>query len=673
MRFRSWLGLSLLFLPLLAPPAGAAPSSDGRFYARWTGEVRFPIGEEFLQRSHWDFRPSGTPEALPAVQIVSAGDPGAAGEVLEAEPLGSGTVAVPPGEFPAILRRERVRTDQGIAIQYRWIASGNVTLALVRGPVGTAGPGFESASLVERLEAGTPEAGLRVYRDRFITPDTFDTLVYAIDVSPSQDPAVTVPLSGLTTQGYSTGAAMATATTWDFTPAASLPHAVIAQTDVPVSAAETCNFDECGYIFAGTDYISRQDNLTSGAKTTAAFDISPAGDRIYLRAGSQYEGTNSENRFCYDGATDRGEVPQYVFPNLDGARYYMQLGDPAWTGTTFTCDLNLFNTNCGADEPLKPRENRVNACQDHTGRFNFLLTSEGTAKLPSGHWADVLVMRQVADFCVYFASSSCGNLAIVLQRVRQPVILFLSPTAGSVVQVNGPLLASDFNTWTGVNESLIQVALLPPLSIQLTGATDTTVSLSWDPGNQMGYVDRAKVYWDTDSGGATAYAFNSDTHPGQVTFGTNSATISGLTAGQAYFITVTLLDSFTEPGSNPPLTLEYESFLFPKTFGGNGATYPVEIQAATAAPGCTPTGEVQNLRIDHAAGGQQIFTWDPLADPCVDHYVLLGAASPSIEANFTTVTQTAGTSFTGNPASKYYIVAAEGVSGQRGPLGHYGQ
>jgi len=677
MRILPRLALMILLI-LMAASATMASEQVEKVYARWMGEVRFPVSEELLGRGSWDFRPNATPEALARPDRLSAGDPGSEGIVLEAEPLGSGSITVPAGEFQGVLRRERVQTGSGIAVQYRWVGPGNVTLALVRGPVGDERRTFTTASLVERLEAGTLAVGVRVYRDQFVTPTTFDRVTYGLDVSPSQDPNTVVPLSGMTTQGYATGSALATATTWDFTPSASLlGTAVIAQTDVPVSAGESCNSAQCGFSFAGTDFIARQDNLTSGAKTVAAFDINPTGDIVYLRAGAQYEGTNNENRFCYDGLLDRGEVPQYKFQNPDGARFFMQLGDPGWQGTTWSCDINLFNTNCGVAEPFpKPASLKVSPCSTYTGRFNFDITSEGTLKLPSGHYVDVLVMRQVADFCAFLASSSCG---FDVQRVRQPVVIFMSPTAGTVVQVNGPLNASDFNTWTGVNESVVQFGLLPPLSISVNGMTDTTVSISWDPGNQLGFVDRAKVYWDTDSGSATPYAFNSDTQTGQVTFGANSATITGLTPGQTYYFTVTLLDSFTEPGSSPVLTLEYESFLFPQGFTGNGIAYPAQVQAATTSPGCTPMAEVQNLHVDYGPGTDLAFSWDALVDPCLDHYVLLEGPTPSSAGAFTTLAQPAVPSFTGptsvipSKTGTYYLVYAAGASGQHGPLGHYGQ
>ena len=45
--------------------------------------------------------------------------------------------------------------------------------------------------------------------------------------------------------------------------------------------------------------------------------------------------------------------------------------------------------------------------------------------------------------------------------------------------------------------------LFPPRSITSTGATDTTISISWDPGTVTHHIDGYKVYWDTDSGAST--------------------------------------------------------------------------------------------------------------------------------------------------------------------------
>jgi hypothetical protein len=245
-----------------------------------------------------------------------------------------------------------------------------------------------------------------------------------------------------------------------------------------------------------------------------------------------------------------------------------------------------------------------------------------------------------------------------------------------MAQINGPESASSVTGWTDVSETVIRFGLLPPLDIEVTGQTSDSVTLSWDPGSQPGIIHGVKVYWDTDSGSSSAYAFNSDTHFDQVTFGAGtpptSATIDGLTAGQTYHFTVTFENSFTQPGST--IAMDYESKLFPDTLSGNGFTYPQEVTGTPTLPGCTPGAEVANLALAHAGGADTTFSWDTLADACVDHYVLLGSDDPSAGAGgFVEVASGPSTSFTGNPPYRYYLVVAEGAGGQRGPLGHFGQ
>ncbi len=499
----------------------------------------------------------------------------------------------------------------------------------------------------------------------------------------------------------------------------------------------TCNAARCGYSLPGNDYLSRQENLNAGtcegpnpddsngvscilggascaAGTCLPNTITAAqerqdtcfggshegtacptgtectgggvcGETIWLRGGAQNEGSSSqalrtgESRFCYDGQLDansllRGQVAQWQFRHPDGVRRYMELGD-SWQGTPFDCTINLFNQFCGVPVGgLTPAE--VKTLGDG---FTTEILTEGSVKLPSGHWFDALVARQKADFEVYLPNSSCSFFAV--QTVLQPVVLFVVPNLGSVVQINGPVEAINDTSWSTINETRVRFGLFPPLSTQVDSVGSDSVTISWNPGNQFGFIDRAKIHWDTDSGSVSTYAGNSDTHPGQVSFGAGSpptsATISGLTPGQTYFFTVTLLDTFTEHDGFP--TVEYESLLFPRTASGTDDlgtlfTYPQEVSGTPVNPGCTPTTEVANLAVAQA-GGTCDLTWDAVVgDPCFDHYVLLGANDPSAAGNFSIVSNT-GTStlFNGNPAFGYFLVVAEGAGGQRGPLGHYGQ
>jgi hypothetical protein len=718
--------------------------------------ARLRVDAAFLGATVWDLDLPLAGEARPD-EVVP--EPGPAGRLRSFEILGRGRVRVPPGEFPADLRREEVLLAGGrTAWQYRWVAPGGTTLALVRGPAG-GGPEFDDPSLLVLLEEGAAVAGMRVYADEIgggLVPTDCDLgpgaclvgdgLNFAHDASPNPDPGVTIPLSSLTTQGYSTGGGFTNPPTavWDFAPVPSLANNVVAETDVPINADETCNAARCGYTLSTNDFMSRQDNLDNAAcagggnpgaacdplnpvactggglcdavTTNAVFDKSflcAGGDTpgalcdpqaplpcpgagaycaptFLLRAGTQQEGTNRENRFCYDGMPDdrglnRGQVAQWLFPNPDAARSFMQVGD-SWESTVFNCVLNLFNLNCGASIPLIPGSLRTAPLSDGTeGRFSTDVLNEGSVKLPSGHWIDVLVLQQMANFRAFSSGSSC---TFALQTIRQPVVLFLAPGEGVVAQVNGPLNASSPTGWTGVNETVIRHALLPPLAIQVDGVTDDSVSISWTPGSQFGAIERVKIYWDTDSGASSDYAFNSDDQAGQAAFDPPgpdgfplAATITGLAPGTTHYLTVTFLRSYTEPDATP-FTVEYESRRFPTvirgTIGGPGGTpvtYPVEVAAMTTSPGCTPTTEVTDLMLSHAPAGEVTFDWaGVVGDPCLDHYVLLGAGDPSAAAGFTPVASTGlATTFTGNPPSTYYLVVAEGAGSQRGPLGHFGQ
>ena len=116
----------------------------------------------------------------------------------------------------------------------------------------------------------------------------------------------------------------------------------------------------------------------------------------------------------------------------------------------------------------------------------------------------------------------------------------------------------------------------------------------------------------------------------------------------------------------------YESLLYPRQVTGDPSfVYPIEVQATT--PGaCTPTTQVTGLRVSKSGGSCQI-CWDPVTDPCLVGYRVLGASSPTSAAGFTTVADTGlETCWTGSPSQSYFLVVARGTGGT-GPWGHYGQ
>src|SRR6185436_11516720 len=118
----------------------------------------------------------------------------------------------------------------------------------------------------------------------------------------------------------------------------------------------------------------------------------------------------------------------------------------------------------------------------------------GVVTTPSGHTFNALLARTVADFCVYL-TNSCGSC---LSPVRTVVYLWQAPQVGTVIRVNSVQNAADLTSFTVVDETNIKFGLFPPRTIQVTGTTDTTVSLSWDPGLDTHRINDYKLYWDVD-------------------------------------------------------------------------------------------------------------------------------------------------------------------------------
>ena len=167
---------------------------------------------------------------------------------------------------------------------------------------------------------------------------------------------------------------------------------------------------------------------------------------------------------------------------------------------------------------------------------------------------------------------------------------------------------------------------LPPLTItaDLPATTDTSVTINWDPGLVTDRIDSFKVYWDTDTGGSTAYGFDSDNNPGQVAFNGNEATISGLTAGTDHFITVTSVSTLTNPSSGVMTT--YESSLFPTQLSGDPSfVYPVEVMATTTGGVVCDPPATTGLTAGSLGGDGAQLCWEASAEACVtDHQVARG-------------------------------------------------
>ena len=145
-----------------------------------------------------------------------------------------------------------------------------------------------------------------------------------------------------------------------------------------------------------------------------------------------------------------------------------------------------------------------------------------------------------------------------------------------------------------LSEIDVKFGLFPPRSVTVGTVADTSVQLSWDPGSLPDAQDRIdgfRVYWDTDSGNASSYAFDSVANPGQVSFAGASATISSLSAGTTYFFTVTSVSTFSDQSASGSTT--YESLLFPGQIPAVPVDLPVEVSAMTSG-GAEPAGAVPN-------------------------------------------------------------------------------
>jgi fibronectin type III domain protein len=494
-------------------------------------------------------------------------------------------------------------------------------------------------------------------------------------------------VASLTPAGYATIGDLLAANSWDFS--SNTSGIERASSTVPLSETETCNASSCGYSFPGAE-LDREDrgdidpdpNHKSRINTVTQREDRGTDLTIWLRAGAQNEGKSGslgtgESRFCYvaDPNIPRTPAPLWRFVHQDAQGWYMQAGDPGWSGGPGTaCQQTLFNCVCGAgctgfSAALWASGNRT-GCTNHTGTQGGAPIKSGVVTLPSGHTFNALVVSNIADFCVYLASG-CSQF-VKADEVRTVNYLWQVPKVGTVVRLQSVQNTPDPNTFSTLAETDIKYGFFPPRSITVTGTTDTTLSLSWDPGLDTHRITSYRIYWDTDSGSSSSYAFNSTANPGQVAFAGTTATISGLTPGTTYYVTVTSLSDFTDPSSL--ITTTYESILYPTQISGDPSfVYPTEAQALTTGGACIPTAEVSNLTLDYAPAGEITFCWDPVSDPCLTGYRILGSSSPSSAGGFGTVTDTGlSTCWTGSVNDGFFLVVARGTGGT-GPWGAFGQ
>lgn len=644
---------------------------------------------------------------------------------IEVEAVGLGWVHLPSGPREVVLQRalvlrERAGTKGYVpdSVVHRWIDPRAGIVAEVSGPPTPDGRARARVTGVSLPQSAVASAATLKIHSNEIDEANFSSIAFGWDRDP--DGSTSVPVSSVTTPSYTRIGDLIAANSWDFS--VNTSGAELVATTTPVTAGETCNALRCGYPGTtgsglGAVKLERRDRTTGPLAPDKSNSVRQRQDRasdvvLWLRSGSQHEGkqgsfggSDGESRFCYltDDDNDstirtRSDLPEWLLANLDAGGYYMQAGD-SWqtkgacvggsnpgavcykpsdcTGggscsSVFNCEQDLFNLFCGSPKPLQPTilyaRGTGNGCVGHAGNQTFNVLKGGVVTLPSGHTFNSLLVRTIADFCVY-SNSACSSF-FKLQDVRTVVYLWQVPHIGTVARLQSAINAADENSFTTLDETDIKFGLFPPRTITATGSTGTTVSISWDPGLDTHRITGYKVYWDTDSGATTPYAFNSVSNPGQVSFAGTTATISGLTPGTIYYFTVTSRSTFTDPSTS--VTTSYESLLYPTQVSGDPSfVYPVEVQRATTGGSCIPTNEATGLTVTNSGGPIQI-CWNPVSDPCLIGYKVLGADSPVSDAGFSTVADVGLTTcFTGSTSKKFFLVGARGTGGT-GPWGAYG-
>lgn len=584
--------------------------------------------------------------------------------------VGIGWVHLPAGPHEVVLQRAIVEgegdsTAAGVAtLIHRWIDVRAGVVAEVSGPsAGDTPARLSLASAVVADSIVTGAADLKLYVGQY-DRGTFRDVLYGWDRGPG------VAISALTPQAYATIGDLIAANTWDFS--GNTSGVEVASTFTPVDSSETCNASRCGYTVTG-GVLERRDRAFGTPDLVKYNTVRQREDRanesiVWLRAGAQKEGKTGafgtgESRICFntESGTTRSSVPEWRFTRQDAGGFYLQAGD-SWFGGPLNCEQNFFNQTCGTPQLFDKIWGK--ACGTHTGKQTGEVLKGGVVTTPSGHTFNALLTRTTADYCVY-TDSFC---IIKVDEVRTVVYLWTAPYIGTIARIQSVQNAADLTSWTSAEETDFKFGLFPPRTLSVTGTTDSTVSLSWDPGLDTHRISRYRIYWDTDSGSASAYGFDSSSNPGQVTFNTaTSATISGLTPGTPYYFTITSVSDFTDPSSSVLTT--YESLLYPTQVSGDPSfVYPVEVQGTT---GCVPSQEATGLAVNRSGGGIQI-CWNPTSDPCNHGYSILGADSPTSASNFTEIgtTDSSTTCWSGNPTQRFFLVTVRGSLGN-GPWGHF--
>ena len=675
----------------------ALPLTGATTVAITEGNERLTVGSAMFagrDRSRWAL-PDRDPSQMKMGARVRLELDEVRGEESEAlaidlETIGVGWAHLPSGPREVVLQRALVSRTTGDTLVYRWVDPRAGVVAQVSGPTSASGREMlevREASVVEEVVLGA--ADLKIYSDE-LERGPYAELKYGWDRG-------STPVSTLV-PGLANACDLVNLNSWNFSGTTS--GAEVAYFQSPFNAAETCNAARCPAAGGALGHENR--NITGTLRKdnqTTERENRPSDVTIWLRGGTQNENVGGafgtgESGFCFNtvGSLVRKPVPLWRFSHNDndGNGYYLQAGD-SWEMQPLNqvgpsppdCQETFYTTKCGVPQFLTPNPLWAHACttsgQTHLGQTHHEVVKGGVVTLPSGHTLNALVIRNTTDFCIY-TTDSCGS---AVDRVRTIVYYWQVPYLGSVVLLRSPRIVNyaaaemtagattPCTNFTSFDYTNIAFGLFPPLSITAGTATDTSVQISWNPGNDVHRINGYKVYWDTDSGSSSSYAFNSSTHPGQVAFAGTSATISGLTPGTTYYFTVTSLSTYTDPASS--ITTNYESIVYPTSVSGDPSfAYPVEVQKTTTGGTCIPTAAVTGLTVDKAGANVHV-CWTATADACAVGYDVLGSSSPTSPAGFTVVGQVGLTTcWDGNPSQSYLLVRSRGTGGN-GPWGHYGQ
>ena len=615
--------------------------------------------------------------------------------------VGIGWVLLPDDPEEVVLQRVLVlrqrageRAMRPELLIHRWVSPREGVLATISGPASADGKTRLAVGSIEFSEkAAASAATTKLYADQ-IYRGAFVDLKYGFDKrGAATNP---IPVSSVVPDaGINNMCDLVNLNTWDFSGVTSGQET--ATTETLATLAETCNAPNCGYAGyppGGTlepVILERLDRNLTGTirkdnqivqRENRATDVT-----LWLRAGSQNENVSGgfgsgETRFCFTDQVGfpRYEVPIWRMPHNDAGGWYTQAGDTWSSDPATTCVQSFYNCQCGSCGGLL-QTLWSKACssggQNFSGTQNGKIVKGGVVKLPSGHTFNAVLLRNTTEFCTYSGSGCSFQLA----TVRTIVYIWQAPFVGSVALLRGPQ-RSDFTAaeisagaetpctnFTTIEFTDISYGLLPPVSITAGAATDTTVALSWNPGNDTHRINGYKIYWDTDPGASTAYAFNSVANSGQVAFAGATATISGLTPGTTYYFTVTSLSDYTDPSTS--VVTRYESIRYPTTASGDPSfSYPIEVTATTTGGSCIPTLTVTGLTVDKATPNVHV-CWQATTDPCAVGYDVLASDDKTSDASWTVVGQVGLTTcWDGDPAHTYLLVRARGTGGN-GPWGHY--